>query len=69
MCWKHVRTTSRKGGFLIVTFLLYRVGDPSSDSKIQGDPFKTIFVGRIVSDSAVLLFNWLDLANLRGHVP
>lgn len=25
------------------------LGDPSSDPNIQGDPFKTIFVGRIVS--------------------
>lgn len=25
------------------------LGEPSSDMKIQGDPFKTIFVGRIVS--------------------
>ena len=26
-------------------------GDPSADPKIHGDPFKTIFVGRIVSES------------------
>jgi len=41
--------------FCYVSLLLV-AGDPSGDTKIHGDPFKTIFVGRIVSECVLSVF-------------
>ena len=36
--------------FILLTTSLFHIGDPSSDPNATGDPFRTLFVGRIVSD-------------------
>lgn len=34
--------------YLPFWFVLF-IGDPASDPNVEGDPYKTIFIGRIVS--------------------
>ena len=34
---------------------LYVAGDPANDTTIQGDPFKTLFVARIVSVICIVI--------------
>ena len=43
--------------FFTGTFTFYFTvkiaGDPNGDSSVDGDPFKTLFVGRIVSEMTI----------------
>jgi len=39
----------------VVLCVFYDLGDPTNDTNIYGDPFKTLFVARIVSIPFLLI--------------